>query len=202
MEDFNFYDYDSNATIGYLKEYFLTTFGHKYKKCCKCLLSLYSADKRNFNLLLNDDNSRKLMECKYDKLFLVKVGALCDCEFKMYNKYINMNKFDLITKIKELEAYNIDNQQKIEDLFQRNKNENLKNLDLQKINETLEKEKTELNSIIKKLKKTEELNNFKNHNLEENFYDVVIDINSITSVSTEGWSVKFNPEIKKNFRRN
>ena len=103
-EDFNFYDYGSNATIVYLKEYFLTTFGHKYDKCCKCLLSLYSVERRNYTLLLNDDNTKKLSLHKNDKLFLIKVNALCDCEFKMYNQYMNMSKFDLISKIKELEG--------------------------------------------------------------------------------------------------
>ena len=34
-EYFKFYDYNSSATIGYLKEYFLSTFGQKYKYC-KC----------------------------------------------------------------------------------------------------------------------------------------------------------------------
>ena len=41
---FEFYDYNTNATIGYLKEFFLTNFGEKYKYC-KCELSVYT--KRN-----------------------------------------------------------------------------------------------------------------------------------------------------------
>ena len=65
---------------------------------------LYSVERRNYTLLLNDDNTKKLSLHKNDKLFLIKVNALCDCEFKMYNKYMNMNKFDLISKIKELEG--------------------------------------------------------------------------------------------------
>ena len=48
---------------------------------------------------------------------------------------------------------------------------------------------------MKKLKKEEEIQNFKKQKLEENFYDIVIDINSITSLSTNGWNVKFNPKI-------
>ena len=203
-EDFNFYDYGSNATIGYLKEYFLTTFGHKYDKCCKCLLSLYSADRRNYTLLLDDDNTKKLSLYKYDKIFLIKVNALCDCEFKMYNKYMNMNKFDLISKIKELEGlYQIvnDNFKELEDS---SKNENLNSKKINtELNEKVKKLTEEikgLNEDIKKLKKEDELQNFQKHYLEENFYDVVIDINSITSVSTEGWNIKFNPKILEKFK--
>ena len=203
-EDFNFYDYDSNATIGYLKEYFLTTFGHKYDKCCKCLLSLYSVDRRNYTLLLDDDNTKKLSLYKYDKIFLIKVNALCDCEFKMYNKYMNMNKFDLISKIKELEGLYQTVNDNFKELENSSKNENLNskkiNIELTEKVKKLTEEIKGLNEDMKKLKKEDELQNFQKHYLEENFYDVVIDINSITSVSTEGWNIKFNPKILEKFK--
>jgi len=64
----------------------------------------------------------------------------------------------------------------------------------EKINKLTEEIKV-LNQDMKKLRKEEELQNFQKHSLEENFYDIVIDINSITSVSTEGWNIKFNPKI-------
>ena len=204
-EDFNFYDYGSNATIGYLKEYFLTTFGHKYDKCCKCLLSLYSVERRNYTLLLNDDNTKKLSLHKNDKLFLIKVNALCDCEFKMYNQYMNMSKFDLISKIKELEGlYQIVNNN-FKELEDSNKIINLDSKSInskltEKINKLTEEIKV-LNQDMKKLRKEEELQNFQKHSLEENFYDIVIDINSITSVSTEGWNIKFNPKILEKFKQ-
>ena len=185
----------SNATIGYLKEYFLKTFGHKYHKYCKCVLSLCYYDRKNYNIFLNDDNNRKLSEYNYDKLFLIKVNALCDCELKMYNKYMSMNKFDLIAKIKDLETQIQTNQDNFKELEQSNRNENLKNLNLKEINKELNEKIEKINEEMKKLKKEEELQNFQKHKLEENFYDIVIDINSITNVSTEGWKVKFNPAI-------
>ena len=54
---------------------------------------------------------------------------------------------------------------------------------------------------MKKLRKEEELQNFQKHSLEENFYDIVIDINSITSVSTEGWNINFNNKILEKFKQ-
>ena len=172
-ENFSFYDYDSNSTIGHLKEYFLTTFGHKYSNCCKCVLSLYCLVKKNYSLLLNDDNKKKLSESKYDKLYLIKVNNLCDCELKMYNKYMNMDKFDLIAEIKKLYESN-------QELKNKNEEVNLDNLNLKSKIDELSKDN-------RKLKKEEEFKNFKDQSLEENFYDIVININSITNVSTEGW---------------
>ena len=192
-EDFSFYDYDSSSTIGYLKEYFLTTFGHKYRNYCKCVLSLYCIEKKNYCLLLQDDNKKKLSECKYDKLYLIKVNNLCDCEFKMYNKYMNMDKFDLIAEIKKLNEDKQKLEKTYEDLEASNNKVNLDNLNLKS---TID----ELSQDNRKLKKIEEFKNFQNHDLEENFYDIVININSITSVSTEGWDVKFNPKIFEKFK--
>ena len=70
----------------------------------------------------------------------------------------------------------------------------------EKINKLTEEIKV-LNQDMKKLRKEEELQNFQKHSLEENFYDIVIDINSITSVSTEGWNIKFNPKILEKFKQ-
>ena len=70
----------------------------------------------------------------------------------------------------------------------------------EKINKLTEEIKV-LNQDMKKLRKEEELQNFQKHSLEENFYDIVIDINSITTVSTEGWNIKFNPKILEKFKQ-
>ena len=40
------------------------------------------------------------------------------------------------------------------------------------------------------LKKTNELNNYNKAKLEK-FYDIVIDINSVKRLNTDGWKVKF-----------
>ena len=113
----------------------------------------------------------------------------------MYNKYMSMNKFDLIAKIKALETHIQKNQDNFKELEQSNQLENLKNTELEQINKDLNEKIEEINEEMKKLKKEEELQNYQKHYLEENFYDIVIDINSITSVSTKGWNLKFNPSI-------
>jgi len=48
-----------------------------------------------------------------------------------------------------------------------------------------------LQKKVEKLTKKEEILNFNNSKIED-FYDIVIDINSIKNVNKEGWKVKFN----------
>ena len=84
-EEFKFYDYNSSATIGYLKEYFLSTFGKKYKYC-KCLFSLYTKNSSVFfgpikYKFLSNEHKKMLNEFNVTELYLIKTNALCDCEF-------------------------------------------------------------------------------------------------------------------------
>ena len=168
--NFDFFDYSSNSTIGNLKEYFLTTFGQKYAYC-KCELYLYRQISRHFNstkyqLITTSDNSYeqekldkiKLNKTGCEKLYLVKRNSECNCNFKLYHKYMNMQKFDIISKLKEMNDENIN-----------------------------------LKREIQKLKKQEEIENHDNSEVEK-FYDIVIDINSIKKLNTDGWSVKFNQD--------
>ena len=173
---FNFYDYYSNSTIGYLKEFFLTNFGKQFN-FCQCLLSLYYKSNSTFGQnkyhLLSDSDNKKLKEFNYDELYLIKVDALCDCEYKEYMKYMNMKKFDLITRLKKLEMQNKENENKIKEY------------------EEIKPKYLNLKEEIKKLKKSDEIQNYKGSKFED-FYDIVIDINSIKNVNKEGWKVKFN----------
>ena len=186
-EDFKFYDYNSSATIGYLKEYFLSTFGQKYKYC-KCLFSLYTKNSSMFGpdkyKFLSNDHKKRLNEYDVQEFYLIKTNALCDCEYKMYTKYINMEKFDIIAKLKDLDLQNKKNEKEIEKLKKSNEKKN-------SANDKLNKENSELKNEIEKLKKVEELRNYKSSKFED-FYDIIIDINSIKSVNTEGWKVKFD----------
>ena len=186
-EDFKFYDYNSSATIGYLKEYFLSTFGQKYKYC-KCLFSLYTKNSSMFGpdkyKFLSNDHKKRLNEYDVQEFYLIKTNALCDCEYKMYTKYINMEKFDIIAKLKDLDLQNKKNEIEIEKLKKSYEKKN-------SANDKLNKENSELKNEIEKLKKVEELRNFKTSKFED-FYDIIIDINSIKSVNTEGWKVKFD----------
>jgi len=186
-EDFKFYDYNSSATIGYLKEYFLTTFGQKYKYC-KCSFSLYTKISSVFSStkykFLSNEDKKKLSDFDAQEFYLIKTNALCDCEYKMYTKYMNMEKFDIIAKLKELDSQNKKNEKTIEELKKSNDKKN-------SANDKLNKEKIELKNEIEKLKKLEELRNYKSSKFED-FYDIIIDINSIKNVNTKGWKVKFD----------
>ena len=172
LENFNFYDYNSEATIGYLKEFFLTTFGKKHKYC-KCVLFVYNRNKPNLRILNKEDN-KKLSDFKYTDLYLIKTKAACDCEYKMYTKYMNKQKFDIIAELKNINEINEKNVEKIK----------------------------ELEEMVKEYKKLQEENKFSNNNEKpEDFYDIIININSIRNVKNEGWDVKFIEKGKDKYNK-
>ena len=112
---FNFYNYIQNATIGDLKEYFLTNFSKKYPYC-KCLFFVYyknsiNSDKNKYKLLTTLDD-KKLSEFEHSKLYLIKINSLCNCEFKTYSKYMIMKKFEIISKLKDLDINKEDKEKK------------------------------------------------------------------------------------------
>ena len=142
---------------------------------------MFGPDKYKF---LSNDHKKRLNEYDVQEFYLIKTNALCDCEYKMYTKYINMEKFDIIAKLKDLDLQNKKNEIEIEKLKKSYEKKN-------SANDKLNKENSELKNEIEKLKKVEELRNFKTSKFED-FYDIIIDINSIKSVNTEGWKVKFD----------
>ena len=195
-ETFDFYDYNSNATIGNLKEFFLTTFGQKYK-FCKCLLFVYKRVSQiigqNKYYLLSDDDKKKLNEFGTTNIYLIKNNIQCECEYKMFQNYMNMSKFHIIEKIKNLN----------------NRKKELEQSELEKkqIYNKLEEEKNSKEKKIEDLKKenellikAEEFKHFKSSKLE-NFYDIIIDINSIKSINNEGWKVKFNEKGLEKYKK-
>ena len=173
-DEFPFFDYDSNSTIEYLKEYFMTTFSKQLKKynLCKCVLSVFFKNHDKFTLLSND-LKKKLSEFKHDKLYVIKTNSSCDCEFKMYSKYMNMKKFDVIAELKAAK-------EKLNEL------------------EEYDKELKKLENENDLLKKTEEIKDDKDSKMEK-FYDIVICINSMKSINKEGWEVKFNENGRKKY---
>ena len=187
VEEFPFYDYNSGSTIDYLKEYFLTTFGQKYKqyKFCKCMLSVYFKKSKNYEIL-SKETKKKLSQFKNDKLYLIRTNTLCDCEFKMYMDYMKMEKFDVIAALKDSQK-NLAESQK---LYQESKKEL----------EDLKKKFDKINEENNLLKKTEELKDFKNSQMEK-FYDIVISINSIKDINKEGWEVKFDENGKDKYEK-
>ena len=107
-----------------------------------------------------------------NELYIIKGNFECKCGFD-YSRYLYESKFDLIEILKLSEQ----------------KNEDLK--EYKKKCERLQEE----NEL---LKKQEELKYFKNSKFED-FYDIVIDINSIKSINNEGWKVKFNENGRKKY---
>ena len=176
-ESYYFDDFKLNTTIEYLKRsFFSTTLSLKYK-CCDCMLQVYYKTKKIFRIL-SDVPDKKLSECgDYNDLYLIKLNSICNCEYKKYNKYMNIHKFDIIRELKEV---NNDNEKKIKELEESN---NKEKSEKDKLIEKLKKE-------IDILKKTNELKNYNKAKLEK-FYDIVIDINSVKRLNTDGWKVKF-----------
>ena len=119
---FEFIDYDLSSTIGHVKEYYLKTFGQK-SKFCKCTLFMYFKTSNIYHLLSRKDSSR-LSEYGLYKLYLIKINSECNCEFKLYTKYMKMHTFDLIkefkNKIEQLEG-EINNLKKEEEIKSQNK---------------------------------------------------------------------------------
>ena len=184
-ENFDFFDFNTSATIGYLKEFFLTTFGQKYK-FCKCVISLYYLDKKTCKILSRNESKKinELNEKKY-KLFLIKTNNLCDCDYKMYTKYMNMNKFDIITNLKKLDEINIEYEKEIEEL---KKLESEKRDKIQKLEEQLSKLKKEGESKVNDDSKSAQ------------FYDIIIDINSIKNINKEGWKIIFGEKGEDKYK--
>ena len=173
-KEFPFYDYNSSSTIEYLKEYFLTTFGQDFNYC-KCVLSVYYKKGKNYQIL-SSDAKKKLSDFKQDKLYIIKTNTLCDCEFKEYDNYMNMEKFDIIKDLKS-----------IEDEIEKLENSQINFKEIKKENALL--------------KKTDEIQNVDDSKIEK-FYDIVIGINSIKNINKEGWEVKFDEKGKKKYERN
>ena len=93
FENFDFYDYSIfNASIGNLKEYFLTNFSQKYP-CCKCQISVYYKDDNKYHLIKSD-----IMRLKDNtELYIINIKSKCNCEYKDYKDYLTVPKFDIIT---------------------------------------------------------------------------------------------------------
>ena len=179
-ETFIFFDYDSKQSIKNLKEYFLSSFGYKYKYCT-CLIDLFRLNsgflRDRFNLV-KDDELKKLSELNTDVLYLIKRNGVCKCEDKITMEYLLKSKSELISDLKKYKDTN--------DIISDEKEK------LQNSNSQLEKKVKELQERINILEKKNETNNY----LAENFYDVIIDIRSIKGI-TKGWKIKMTEKGKR-----
>ena len=131
-ENFRVYDYDCCMTIKYLKEYFLTTFGHKYKNCCTCVLFVYRYESSLFKkpkyFLLSKIENEKISSFNIENLYIIKRNAMCECEYKEYQNYMNKPKLDIISELKKfknlyypLEELNNKYMKELEELRKENK---------------------------------------------------------------------------------
>ena len=147
-----------------------------------CTISiLFKTDKKSYHILSRDE-SKKLSEFNHTKLYAIKIKNECNCELSRYNDYLKYYKIDLIKRLKNSE-------EKIAEL-----EDNLKLVKREKNEEILK-----LKKEIQKIKKVEKSANFKDSNFED-FYDTVIDINTIKDLK-QGWEVTFNQKGKKNYEQ-
>ena len=188
---------NSPTTIDSIKKAFFSLSLSVKFNCCKCMMKLYYKTSHTFSqnrycILSNNENS-KLKDFNYSELYLIVIKSKCDCEYKNYLPYMSMNKLDIIAKLKINDEKNRNDLMRLTELESEKKNLELKN-------EELNKEIFNLQREIKKLKKIDELK-YLNDSSPENYYDIIIDINSIRRVNQEGWKVKFNEKGLERYKK-
>ena len=196
----------------------MTNFGDKYPNC-KCEISAFYLSNNNYSILEFPD-SYQLKDITIEKFYLIKTGNQCDCEYKIFKKSMFSEKFEIIKQLKDYDEQikKLENEKKALDLEKdklkvdnSNLNKKIEEMNdkyIKKIdelnNEFTEKDKkynniiNELKEENKKLKKTEELKNLKEPKFED-FYDIIIDINSIKNINKEGWKVEFNKKGEEKY---
>ena len=197
IDSFQLNDTTLKTTLGYLSRVFFSlTMSLRYQTC-RCMMKVYYKISKTFGRsryhILSNDENKKLKEFNFTELYLIQVYATCNCELRQYSQYMKMNKFDIIVNLKDLDIQNKINIKRLKELEKSNETKKLEN-------EKLIQEITQLKKEMEKLKKTDELNDFKNQKFED-FYDIVIDINSIKNVNKEGWKVKFNEKGLERYKK-
>ena len=102
-EKFIFFDYDSKQSIKDLKNFFLSSFGHKYKYCI-CMIDLFilkpGSFQNKFSLVI-DNELKKLNQLNIDVLYLIKRNRVCKCEDIIITEYLLKLKSELISDLKK-----------------------------------------------------------------------------------------------------
>ena len=191
LEEFEFYDYNASSNIGNLKEFFLTTFGQKYQ-FCRCEISVYNKVNKEYRRLSCNEESR-LSQFNIERFYLIKTKNTCNCEFKEYNKYNTIPKFEIITKLKNLDI-------NISKLEQSNERLTIKNSENRSKLEKLIAENLKLKKEIEMYNKKDELKYIIKQKPED-YYDIIIGINSIKKINKEGWKVKFKEKGFDNYNQ-
>ena len=171
-----YYDNNGEKTVKDIKVFITCS----NDKICTCMLKLYQIEKgwtgKSYKKYeQEDEDNKKLKDASKDsEIFIIQTQKDCTCKYLSNNEEsIKLNKHSLIDEINKL------------------KNEKV---DLEKKNDELEKKNDELKKKNDELEKKNELDDTK----QEDFYDIIIDINSIINVN-KGWNVLMTKEGEEKY---
>ena len=183
FDNFVFYDNTGGITVKYIKD-LVTCFNDAI---CSCMLKLYKKEKGWTGSYyskydIENENDKKIEEIAANsEIYIIQTKKECSCKFLLENKnLLSSNKENLIEKIKESQEKIKESQEKIKES--------------QKNNELQEKIIKELQEKINELLKKDELDDAK----QEDFYDIIIDINSIININ-KGWNIFMTKEGEEKY---
>ena len=184
QKTFDFDDHNSIATIELVKMAVCSS-AFANTKLCVCMFSLCGKTKNSYKLLSNEENT-KLSGFNITQLFMIKIKNQCDCG---NSKYLGRYKFDIIKKLKQSDD-------EMSKLLQAKTELTIRNRNLMEDNKRKDQEILQMKRKLK-MKKMDELKDLEEPQLE-NFYDIIVNINSIKSLN-QGWDVKFNENGKQKY---
>ena len=179
-----YYDNNGGKTVKDVKA-FITCFNDDI---CSCMLKLYKKESGWTSYyyskydIKNEDDKKLQKIANNSEIYIIQTQKKCTCKVLLENKELfSLNKENLIEKINGLQG---------------------KNNELQENNESQEKTIKELQEItikelqekINELQKKNELDDAK----QEDFYDIIIDINSIININ-KGWNIFMTKEGEEKY---
>ena len=178
-----------------------------FLKCKTCDIDLYpnKEEEKTFPIKKNENIEEYLNNCD-DEFFILKYYKISKADNKEINENIyigSKNEIENELIIKFIEQNIMDADEII-----KNNTENRVILNLKKLNENLKNENKEIKKEIKNLN-DKFLNvvkimddKYKNSNKfdKNESYDIVIDINSMINLNSDGWTIKY-PKGKEEYER-
>ena len=173
---------------------------YKTQNFCPCMLMISRPLEDGYYCSEEIDTPDKnILECFPDKKIYININydQKCDCGFReleslskreIYEKYIK--KINELKKLLELEkTRSIEKIKEMEEINNEILNNFDKKLNINKRKKTIKNDKKNNNNILSNI--------YFNTNFED-FYDIIIDINSIKNINT-GWKIKMNERGKNRF---
>ena len=183
FDDLVYYDNNGSKTVKDVKA-FITCFNDDI---CSCMLKLYKKESGLISYyyskydIKNEDDKKLQKIANNSEIYIIQTQKKCTCKVLLENKELfSLNKENLIEKIKESQEKIKESQEKIKES--------------QKNNELQEKIIKELQEKINELLKKDELDDAK----QEDFYDIIIDINSIININ-KGWNIFMTKEGEEKY---